>query len=45
MGNSKTITVQILNAFAENGKGGNPAGVVLNADDLSDKNKLQIAKK
>ncbi len=45
MDNSKTITVQILNAFAENGKGGNPAGVVLNADDLSDKNKLDIAKK
>lgn len=41
----KTITVQILNAFAENGKGGNPAGVVLNADNLSDENKLEIAKK
>ncbi|EAY31654.1 PhzF family phenazine biosynthesis protein [Microscilla marina] len=41
----KTVTVQILNAFAENGKGGNPAGVVLNADTLSDKNKLEIAKK
>lgn len=41
----KTVTVQILNAFAENGKGGNPAGVVLNADELSDKNKLEISKK
>ncbi|SEB39182.1 phenazine biosynthesis protein PhzF family [Tenacibaculum sp. MAR_2009_124] len=41
----KTINVQILNAFAENGKGGNPAGVVLNADGLSDKNKLDISKK
>lgn len=41
----KIVTVQILNAFAENGNGGNPAGVVLNADDLSDKNKLEIAKK
>ena len=41
----KIVTVQILNAFAENGKGGNPAGVVLNADELSDKNKLEISKK
>lgn len=41
----KTVTVQILNAFAENGKGGNPAGVVLNADKLSDKNKLEISAK
>ena len=41
----KRVTVQILNAFAENGKGGNPAGVVLNSDELSDKNKLEIAKK
>ncbi|WP_142783996.1 PhzF family phenazine biosynthesis protein [Changchengzhania lutea] len=45
MDNKKNVTVQILNAFAEHGKGGNPAGVVLNADDLSDKNKLDIAKK
>ncbi len=45
MDNSKIVKVQILNAFAENGTGGNPAGVVLNADDLSDKNKLEIAKK
>jgi len=45
MNNSKIVTVQILNAFAENGKGGNPAGVVLNADKLSDKNKLEISKK
>lgn len=41
----KVINVQILNAFAENGKGGNPAGVVLNADDLSHRNKLEISKK
>ncbi|MCK0192924.1 PhzF family phenazine biosynthesis protein [Arenibacter sp. F20364] len=41
----KTVIVQILNAFAENGKGGNPAGVVLNADALSNKSKLEIAKK
>lgn len=45
MDNSKIVTVQILNAFTENGKGGNPAGVVLNADELSDKNKLEISKK
>lgn len=45
MDSSKKVTVQILNAFAENGKGGNPAGVVLNADKLSDKNKLEISKK
>lgn len=41
----KTIKVQILNAFVDNGQGGNPAGVVLNADKLSNKNKLEIAKK
>ncbi|SNR54812.1 phenazine biosynthesis protein PhzF family [Maribacter sedimenticola] len=40
----KTVTVQILNAFAENGQGGNPAGVVLDADDLSVQDKLQISK-
>jgi PhzF family phenazine biosynthesis protein len=45
MDNTKTITVQILNAFVDNGKGGNPAGVVLNADDLSNNDKLEIAKK
>jgi PhzF family phenazine biosynthesis protein len=45
MDNSKIVKVQILNAFAENGKGGNPAGVVLNADELSDKDKLEISKK
>ena len=41
----KKVTVQILNAFTENDKGGNPAGVVLNADALSRENKLAIAKK
>jgi len=41
----KTVIIQILNAFAENGKGGNPAGVVLNADELSNKNKLEVAEK
>ncbi|WP_158974336.1 PhzF family phenazine biosynthesis protein [Cellulophaga sp. L1A9] len=42
---SKLITVQIINAFVANNKGGNPAGVVLNADHLSIKNKLEIAQK
>lgn len=41
----KTISVQILNAFVDNDKGGNPAGVVLNADNLSESNKMEIAKK
>ncbi len=41
----KIVTVQILNAFAENGKGGNPAGVVLNADELTVENKLEISRK
>ncbi|WP_116771440.1 PhzF family phenazine biosynthesis protein [Maribacter litoralis] len=41
----KKVTVQILNAFTENDNGGNPAGVVLDADSLSHEDKLQIAKK
>lgn len=45
MDSSKSITVQIISAFVENGEGGNPAGVVLNADTLSNENKLEIAKK
>lgn len=45
MDKKKLIPVQILNAFAENNTGGNPAGVVLNADHLSKKEKLEIAKK
>ncbi|TYP99120.1 PhzF family phenazine biosynthesis protein [Tenacibaculum adriaticum] len=45
MDTTKTINVQILNAFVDNDKGGNPAGVVLDADNLSDKNKLEIAAK
>lgn len=34
-----------LNAFAANKYGGNPAGVVLNADDLSDSQMKKIASK
>ncbi|MEP2278738.1 PhzF family phenazine biosynthesis isomerase [Maribacter sp.] len=45
MDDQKQVTVQILNAFTENDKGGNPAGVVLNADALSHENKLAIAQK
>lgn len=45
MSNVKKINVHILNAFAANNAGGNPAGVVLNADDLSDSEKLEIALK
>jgi PhzF family phenazine biosynthesis protein len=37
------IEVNILNAFTYNGRGGNPAGVVLNADKLKQSEKQQIA--
>ncbi len=37
------IEVTLVNAFTLNKKGGNKAGVVLNADNLSDKEKLKIA--
>ena len=36
------LQVQILNAFVHNNQGGNPAGVVLDADNLSIQNKLEI---
>lgn len=42
---SKSIAVQIVNAFTNNNKGGNPAGVVLDADELSKEQKLAIAAK
>lgn len=38
-----TIDVQIVNAFTEAEAGGNPAGVVLNADQLTSAQKLAIA--
>ncbi len=41
MDNSKKIEVQILNAFVDNSKGGNPAGVVLNADKLTNEQRLK----
>ncbi|HAT66361.1 MAG TPA: PhzF family phenazine biosynthesis protein [Flavobacteriaceae bacterium] len=41
----KKIKVQIVNAFVDNNSGGNPAGVVLNADNLSYDEKLEITSK
>ncbi|MDG4718062.1 MULTISPECIES: PhzF family phenazine biosynthesis protein [Thalassospira] len=41
----QTVTVQIVNAFVKDGMGGNPAGVVLDADRYSDDQKLLIAQK
>ncbi|MEW6991578.1 PhzF family phenazine biosynthesis protein [Colwelliaceae bacterium 6441] len=38
-----SIEVSLVNSFTYNGKGGNPAGVVFNADKLSDAQKLKIA--
>ncbi|MBC05974.1 PhzF family phenazine biosynthesis protein [Thalassospira sp.] len=43
--NTQTVPVQIVNAFVKNGTGGNPAGVVLDADQYSDAQKLLIAQK
>ena len=39
------IRVQIVNAFTDNGVGGNPAGVVLDADELNSQQKLSVASK
>lgn len=41
----KSITVRIINAFADNHSGGNPAGVVLEADNLLYDQKLEVARK
>ncbi|WP_245947391.1 PhzF family phenazine biosynthesis protein [Jannaschia seohaensis] len=40
-----TITAQIVNGFVNDGMGGNPAGVVLDADGLDEAQMLQIARK
>jgi PhzF family phenazine biosynthesis protein len=40
---AKTITVHIVNAFVVDDAGGNPAGVVLDADDLSEADMQQVA--
>ena len=39
------IKVAVINAFLDGGRGGNPAGVVLDADALSNDQKLAISKK
>jgi len=41
----KIIEAQIVSAFVTDGGGGNPAGVVLDADNLTDEEKLQVAAK
>lgn len=38
------IKVHLINSFTRNNKGGNPAGVVLNPPQLSDEQKIAIAK-
>ncbi len=38
------VIVNVMNAFISDGTGGNPAGVVTNADGLSNQQKLSIAK-
>ena len=40
----KSVEVFLVNAFTHNGHGGNPAGVVLSAANLTDEEKLFIAK-
>lgn len=45
MDHFQKIEVQIINAFVDHNKGGNPAGVVLNADHLTKDQKLQVAAK
>jgi PhzF family phenazine biosynthesis protein len=40
---SRTVTLQIVNAFIRDGTGGNPAGVVLDADDLGEAEMQAIA--
>jgi PhzF family phenazine biosynthesis protein len=42
---SKTISAQIVNGFVTGGIGGNPAGVVLDSDELSETEMLDIAGK
>ncbi len=42
---NKKVQVQIVNAFVHNDEGGNPAGVVLDADQFSSDQKLAIASK
>ena len=37
------VKARIINAFVDSGKGGNPAGVVLDADTLDSNAKQQVA--
>lgn len=39
------VSVMVVNAFTYNGEGGNPAGVVLNADQYNQAEKQEIAKR
>ncbi|MGI3213072.1 PhzF family phenazine biosynthesis protein [Roseovarius tibetensis] len=39
----RTVTLQVVNAFIRDGTGGNPAGVVLDADDLGEAEMQAIA--
>ncbi len=39
------VKVKLVNAFTENPKGGNPAGVVLEADNLTDEQMIEISSK
>jgi PhzF family phenazine biosynthesis protein len=41
--NGNQFTINVVNAFIDNGVGGNPAGVVLDADGLDRQTKQQIA--
>lgn len=41
---SQEVSVMVVNAFTYNGEGGNPAGVVLNADEYSQAEKQEIAR-
>lgn len=41
----KEVIIKIIYAFSSSGMGGNPAGVVLNADSLSNEEKQRIASK
>lgn len=43
--NKSQVTVQIVNAFTKDGKGGNPAGVVIDADTYSEADMQAIAAK
>lgn len=45
MKDTLSVKVRILNAFVDGNRGGNPAGVVLDADGLTNEEKLRIAAK